>query len=358
MRGLFAFAAALAALAAPCARAAVNQAAIDRFNRLPGPMQSADGALYVSCQSPARADLRWPVLRFAEGVRQNLSEAVLPLGDDDAPLLIVLGTETNRVESVTRRSVGAADGFSQLAIHVPNPDTVDLELLRERIAEALLRERARALGGAYASLRWPAWFIRAAVDASRGNVWRAEAYEKAHALLAKGALPPIDAFFAPDADPPREAAAFFAQWVLERNAAPAKREALLTAPWTRPAILGAAKDEAWPDWLRAMEDTVFVPGTLTRSQFERWSALLVEPKDAQEALRLCDALTRQAVGRPRLFRDLTALYLQAYGAFATGDEAAYRARRAEADSSRDLLAHVLSLNPILEDTPPQGSPAP
>lgn len=346
------------AVVSVCAWAVVNEAAIERFKSLPGPMQSADGALYVACQSPDRANLRWPVLRFAEGVRENLSDAFVPLGTADAPLLIVLGTETNRVASVTRRSVGAADGFSQLAIHVPNPETVDLEVFRERIAEALLRERARSVAGAYASLQWPEWFIRAVVDASRGNVWRAEAYEKAHDLFAKGELPPIDAFFAPDANPPREVAAFFAQWVLERNASEADRTTLLTARWVRPAVLGAVEDDAWPAWFRAMEDTIFVPGTLTRSQFERWTALLTEPKDAQDAVRISNDLTRYAVGRPKAFRDLTALYLSAYGAFATGDTETYRIRRTEADSSRDLLAHILSLKPILEDTPPQGNPAP
>lgn len=350
--------AAACALAAAFAAAAVDAEAVARLKSLPGPMQSADGALYVACQTPARADLRWPVLQFADGVRDNLSDAFVPLGDKASPLLIVLGAETNRVAGVTRRSMGTPDGFSQLIIHVPNPDTVDLEQLRERIAEALLRERARGLSGSYAALKWPPWFIRAAVDASRGNLWRAEAYERAHDLLGRGAFPALGDFFAPGAEPPREPAAFFALWVFERNGAKAKREALLTAPWEPLHVVGGADDAAWQAWFRAKEDTVFVPGTLTRSQFHRWADGLAEPKDAAEAARLCEWLTRQSIGRPQVFRDLTELYLRAYAAFVTGDVAAYAARRAEADEARGLLEQTLSVTPLIQDTPPAKAPAP
>ena len=354
-RGLFA--AACVSIAA-LASGAVDEAAVARLKNLPGPMRSADGALYVACQTAARADLRWPVLQFADGVRDNLSDAFLPLGDASSPLLIVLGAETNRVEGVTRRSMGTPDGFSQLIIHVPNPDTVDLEQLRERIAEALLRERARGLSGSYAALKWPPWFIRAAVDASRGNVWRAEAYERAHDLLGQGAFPALGDFFAPGAEPPREPAAFFALWVFERNGARAGREALLTAPWEPLPLLGGAGDADWREWFRAKEDTVFVPGTLTRSQFRRWAEGLAEPRDAADAARLCDWLTRQSIGRPQVFRDLTELYLRAYAAFVTGDAAAYAARRAEADEARGLLEQTLSVTPLIQDTPPAKAPAP
>ena len=341
----------LAAAPAHAQRALIDQARLEAFKAKPMPLQSADGALFVSCVTADRATMRWPVLRFAENVRRELGEAFVPLGSQEAPLLLQLGDATNRVERVERRTLGADDGIAQLVIRMPNPETADLEALRVAVAEALLREKTRETAGSYAAFTWPDWFVRAAVDASRGNVWRAEAYEKVHALLEAGTLPPPDAFFAPDAAPAREVAAFFARWVFDLRPRQADRLALLATPWTRAAILGAAPDEAWPAWVKDHEDTVFIPGALTRAQFRRWAAGLKEPESPEAARAACDALSRQAVGKPAVFRDLTELYLRAYAAAAMGDAEAWRARRAEADEARALLERHLETRPVLQDPP-------
>jgi len=345
-------------LAAPgLCPAAVNAGGVARLKALPPPLQSPDGVIYVGCATPERAELRWPVLRFASTVRDRLSGLFGPLGSPASPLSIELGAETNRVETLARKTLRTQDGFSQLIIRVPNPDTVDLELLRTAIAEALFREQARAQGASYASLTWPRWFVAATVDATRGDVWRAEAYER---FLASPTPPlPLDAFFAQDAAPPPEQAAFFAQWALKecKKRPEAARRALLNTPWERQAILGEAADEAWQAWLKDLDNTLFLPGILTRRQFERWCAKLTDPADPQEAVRIANALTKEAIGRPAVFRDLTELYLRAYAAAATGDRAAYAARRAEADEARAALQSHFQRNAlIVEENPSPHEP--
>ncbi len=337
---------------------AVDEEALARFKATPPPVQSADGTVYVSCATAARATMRWPVLRFVDRVRENLGEAFLPLGSREAPLLVQLGDATNRVETVERRTLNAGSDLSQLIVRVPNPETVDLETLREAVAEALLRQAAHDRAGAYGALRWPPWFIRAAVDASRGNAWRAEAYEAVHAALEAGTLPKPDDFFAEGAEPPREAAAFFAQWAFER-AGQEGRAALLSAPWRREAVLGAATDAEWLAWVRGFEDAIFMPGLMTRAQFNRWREGLTEPKDAADAQAITRRLTLQAAGRPQILRDLTELYLRAYAAFATGDAETYRALRAEADAARAIIENHLKTRPVLADEPsPKASHEP
>lgn len=344
------------AMRAPRAAGAIDEEALARFRATPPPIQSADGTLYVSCASATRATMRWPVLRFVERVRENLAETLTPLGSQEMPLLVQLGDATTRVETLERRTLRADDGLSQLVIRVPNPETVNLEALREAVAEALLRQRARDLAGSYGALRWPGWFIRAAVDASRGNVWRAEAYEQVHAALEAGTLPKPDVFFAEKVTPSREIAAFFADWVFGL-ADPKRREALIVAPWTRASILGNVTDKAWEDWVHGLEDAIFMPGLMTRAQFLRWATGLTEPKDAAEAQAITRRLTLQAAGRPRVLRDLTELYLRAYAAFATGDAAAYKRLRAEADEARAMIETHLKVRPVLADEPtPEATP--
>lgn len=375
MSRLALFAAALAALPlvgaaqslserAPRFAGMVNETAVARLKALPPPVQSNDGTVFVGTATAERAALRWPVLRFVDTVRANFAEVFLPLGSTASPLAVELGAETNRVDSVERRTLRTPDGFSQLIIRVPNPETVDLEALRLAVVEALLRERARAAGGSYASLTWPAWFIAAAVDASRGSVWKAEAYER---LLAAGGAPEtpgrrLDDFFS-ETPPPREAAAFFAQWLFQRAGGKTleRRATLLTTPWKRADLLGAATDAAWQEWLEGLESTVFLPGVLTRSQFARWAATLAEPKTPQEAVALSERLSRFAVGRPQAFRDLTELYLRAYAAAALGKAEDYTALRAQADEAKAFLEAHLSRRPVLSDearATPAGAAAP
>lgn len=337
----------------------VNEPAVARLKALPPPVQSNDGTVFVGASTAERAALRWPVLRFVDTVRANFAEVFLPLGSTTSPLSVELGAATNRVETVERRTLRTPDGFSQLIIRVPNPETVDLEALRLAVVEALLRERARAAGGTYASLTWPAWFVAAAVDASRGGVWKAEAYER---LRAAGNAPEtpgwrLDDFFSA-APPPREAAAFFALWLFQRTGGKTVggRAALLTAPWTRADIVGSASDAAWQAWLEGLESTVFLPGVLTRSQFARWAATLAEPKTPQEAMALSEQVSRFAVGRPQVFRDLSELYLRAYAAAALGKTEDYTALRAQADEAKAFLEAHLRRQPVLSDEAQEPHP--
>lgn len=330
----------------------INESAVARLKALPPPVQSNDGSVFVGASTVKQAALRWPVLRFVDTVRANFAEVFLPLGSTTSPLAVELGAETNRVETVERRTLRTPDGFSQLIIRVPNPETVDLEAFRLAIVEALLRERARATGGSYGSLTWPAWFVTAAVDASRGGMWKAEAYER---LLAAGSTQEtpgrrLDDFFSAT-PPPREAAAFFASWLFQRAGGKTVegRAALLTTPWRRTDIVGKTTDAAWQAWLEGLESTVFLPGVLTKSQFTRWAATLADPKTPREAVTLSEHISRFAVGRPQIFRDLTELYLRAYAAAALGKTGEYTALRAQADEAKAFLEAHLRRQPVLSD---------
>ncbi len=330
----------------------VDESAVARFKALPPPVQSSDGAIFVGVTSPARAGMRWPVLQFAETVRSNFAALFLPLGSPNAPLSIELGSETNQVSTLRRRTLRTADGFSQLIIQVPNPDTVDLELLRVAVVEALLREAARKQGGSYGSLKWPTWFIEAAVDASRGSVQRAEAYERLCALRQSGETQglQLDDFFT-ETPPPKDFASFFAQWVFQRAgvATTQGRARLLTQPWSRADILESATDAAWVAWLDGQSDTVFMPGVLTREQFTRWAAAHTRPTSVEEAQAEAERLSRFAVGRPKLFRDATELYLRALAAYMTGDTDAYQALYQQAQEGQAILANYFRRVAFLAD---------
>ncbi len=324
----------------------VNEAALQRFQVSTTPLLSADGMISVRSLVPERSGYRYPVLRFADAVRRNFSERVFPIGSRDFPLAIELGAETNVVAKIERRHLRTEDGFSQLIIRVPNPDTVDLDLLRVAVAEAQLRESARAQGGSYTSLTWPKWLIAAMVDASRNNTWRAEAYETARELYDAGSFPTVDECFkASEAPVSKEFAAFFAMWLLELH----RKDpvALLTMPWNRFSVVGLETDRAWEEWFVSRDATVFVPGLLTRSQYARWKKGLVEPEDVGEAMQLSSDLTREAMGKPPAFRDLTYLYLKAYGAFATGHADEYQRLRAEADEAAATLDVYFRNEPLL-----------
>ncbi len=336
----------------------------------PPPLQSSDGQLFVACEDAARAPMRGAVLRFAETVRNHFAETFTPIGSRESPLSIVLGTETNAVSVVQRKRIATADGFSQLVLRVPNPETVDLEALRTAIVEAQLRERARALGGAYTALTLPEWFVQGAVDASRGNEWQASAGARILQLKEEGALPKVETFFALGAKPEPEVGAFFARWVfaLRREEAKAKGaggdvraetarrlEALIVTPWEQEAVIGQATNGAWEAWVGNLESVVFAPGVLTAPQFARWSARVVRPADGAEAQRLAEFLTRSAIGMPQPFRDVTELYLRACAARATGEREAFEGLWQEAEAARKMLEAHLSRKGVLETEPmPSG----
>ncbi len=332
---------------APRLSGTINQEALQRVKSISAPLISFDGTVSVRSLSPERTGYRYPVLRFAEAVRREFAEAVFPIGSRDYPLSIEIGNTTEAITTLDRRIFRIPGDFSQLIIHIPNPDTVSLDDLRTAIIEAQLREDIRALKGSYAALKLPQWFIEALGNASRDSLWRAEAYEAAHKYYAAGTLTTLDEFFLSEARPPKEVAACFAVWVLERNVD--NHQALLTANWTPADIVGFAHDREWVAWFKSQEAKVFMPGLLTRSQFARWKSELIEPTSIPLALELSENLTRNALGKPATFRDLTTLYLEAYGAFATGDHAAYTALRTQADEACALLDKYFETNALLYD---------
>ncbi len=325
---------------------AINEAALHHIKTQTAPLIAADGTFTVRSLSAERAHYRYPVLRFAGTVQDHFSERIFSIGSRDFPLAIELGTQTNAVASIERRSIRTNDGFHQLIIRIPNPDTVDLDVLRKAIVEAQLREAARASKGHYGAFTWPAWFLEAMVDASRNGVWKAEAYERAALDYEAGAFPSVDDFFKPNWTPPsREMAAFFAMWILEHHRDHPKR--LITTPWNTFAFIGLTPPSAWEEWFLAQASKVFMPGLLTRTQYRRWKADLVLPKDVNEAVQIARDLTREALGKPQTFHDLTSLYLKAYSAFMVGDQARYETFRAEADDAAKILDAYFETNAIL-----------
>lgn len=325
--------------------------ALNRLKALPPPVQSASGAIFVRCASPDRANLRWPVMRFAETVRTHLSEAFLPLGSTLSPLSIELGTQTNSVTGIERRVFRTGDGFSQLILRVPNPETVDLEVLREGIAEALLRERVREETGRYAAFAWPNWWLTAVVNASKGNLWKVEAYERVAAQLEATGIPTVEQVLVTREKTSPEMDAFFVMWLLEETAYAQKdnRLALLTTLWDSEALCQTLSETSWQAWLKAQADRIFMPGTLTRSQFKRWRASLETPQDAEAAVAMANGLGRVMLARPQPFRDLCELYLKAYTAYISEGIDDYKTLRALADEAAEILQNYFNHHELLTD---------
>lgn len=329
---------------------------VQRIKSAPKPLVVSNRTISVKALSAEREDLQWPIARFASNVAEEFGDFFTPLGSADFPLAINLGSSTNEVTTLSRQVFRVDEEFSHLIIGVPNPETVDLEELRVAIVEAQLRERARALKGSYGDFHWPLWFVKGMVDSSLGNAWQAEAYESVYRLLQQQALPEVTGFFSREEAPPREVGALFARWVLELNctAESVYQRALLcdhliVAPWDG-ALLKGQGQKAFEAWIRDQQFRVFLPGTLLLSQFERWKGYLAEPTSAEEAQAISQIISRFTIMRPRIFRDLSTLYLRAYVAFSNGDPEAYARLRAEADASAKLLEdHLRRSGPILDE---------
>lgn len=346
----------------------VNETELARVQSITAPMISSEGDITVTARDASRAPLRWPVLRFAATTMANFEEAFYAIGSRESPLSIELGSETNAVTSVRRDRIQTADGFSQLIIRVPNPHTVDLDTLRTAILEASLREEARKRAGAYSALKWPRWFLQGAADATQGPLLLVEAYERLQTEIAERGYPQLTACFDPAAEPSRETATFFARWILERarartleapDAFPTPQEALVTAPWTAGAFLDGAVQADWEAWLRDLDNRVFLPGVLTRSQFQRWRREIrrdLTPEAAQ-AQRL--RLVREMVGRPKPFAELSLLYIKATDALAAGNAFAAMELFTEADSAADFLSeHFNGTGYLVGEGVPQSAHVP
>lgn len=324
----------------------VNEAELARVRSLAAPMVSSAGDIYVTAQDPSRIQLRWPVLRFATTTLMRFEDSFYDIGSRDFPLSIELGSETNAVTTVRRDRVQTADGFSQLIIRVPNPHTVDLDVLRVAILEASLREEARSRAGGYSAFKWPRWFLQGAVDATQGPLGLVEAYERLQSEIAEGGYPPLTGFFDSPEPPSRSAAAFFARWILEQRSArtledpaasPSPQEMLVTAPWTFEAILGTAKQTEWERWIRDLDRRVFLPGVLTKSQFLRWRKEIRRDLSPEAARKQRQTLVREMVGRPKPFIDLSYLYIRATDALIAGSPLAAMELFTEADAAAEFL---------------------
>lgn len=332
---------------------------IQRIKALPTPLLVAGRTISVRALSAEREDLQWPISQFASNVAEQFGEVFLPLGSQESPLIINLGTSTNEVTTLSRRVFRLDDGYSQLVINVPNPETVDLEAFRVAIVEAQLRERARALKGAYTDFHWPQWFVQGMVNGSLGNRWQAEVYEKVYTSLREKTLPDVTSFFAGGEEPSPEVAAFFARWLIEvRCNAPAKEvrqaqcEEMIVAPWDVSLLQGRTQAD-FEAWIRGQELRIFLPGALLLSQFERWKLVLREPTSAEDARAISETISKWTVMRPAIFRDLCELYLRAYAAFANQQPEAYTTLRAEADAAARMLETHLKRTGYIEDAAPE-----
>jgi hypothetical protein len=145
--------------------------------------------------------------------------------------------------------------------------------------------------------------------------------------------------------------AFFVMWLLEETDY-TKKEArlrLLCTPWSAEDLHYGLVEAEWQKWLTAQESRVFLLGALTRSQFKRWQAELVDPVDTSAAMKQANGFARMMIGRPQRFRDLCELYLKAYTAYISGGESAYRALRQEADDAAKILEFHFTRHEILMD---------
>lgn len=328
---------------------------------LPTPLIAADGSYSVGCRNKERIPLRWPVLKYTRTVIDNFQSTFINLRDTESPLYIELGTSTSPEDTRVRyRSIRTEWGFSQLVIVIPNPDVVDLDILRAAIVEGLLRERCRKQTGAYSNFKWPKWFIQGMADASLGSLWKANAYEKVFAEYKANQLPTLEALFnesSPNVS--REVAAFFALWVLQIHTSSEERTALIHAPWQPQTILSDAFDEKkWQAWIEDFEDHIFLPGAITKRQFERWQTTLVLPTTKEQALEIIHSLTRMSTGRPMLFRELSALYMESYLAWMNEDYDSFISKRKTAEDSAAILTDHFTRSTILIDESTTPSIAP
>ncbi len=332
---------------------AIKDEAVTRIRALPPPLQSASGKVFVSCLSADRATYRWPVMRFTETVAKHLSDTYLPLGSAVSPLSIELGTQTNAVSTIERRIFRTGDGFSQLVIRIPNPETVELETLREAIAEALLRERAREAAGRYAAFTWPKWFLSAIVNASKGNLWKAEAYERFIDAIADKPAPTLDQVLLTRGETiTPEMDAFFAIWLLEETGLTKEaRVQLLSTPWAPQDLRKTLDESKWQTWLDNQKSRVFLPGALTRSQYHRWKETLIEPEDVNTAVNIVNEFPRAMIARPQLFGDLCDLYLKAYTAYISDGKSAYLPLREQADEAAKALDQYFLQHELLTHEP-------
>lgn len=333
----------------------VNEVELERVRNLASPIISGEGDIYVTSADPTRVAIRWPVLRFATKTMENFEASFYAIGSREFPLAIELGSETNEVTTLRRDRIRTADGFSQLIIRIPNPNTVELDALRVAVVEASLREEARRLRGGYSALKWPKWFLQGAVDATQGPLWLIEAYERLQTEFVMQGIPQITDFFSSEYTPSREAAAFFARWVLEKRRADVAEgedprrvlsEFVVTA-WTPEAVLQGKTQASWETWIRDLDNRIFLPGVLTKSQFLRWRSQIkraLSPKDAREQRTF---LVREMVGRPKTFADLTILYLKATDALAIQQYEAAQDLFAEADEAADFLMEHLNRNGVI-----------
>ncbi len=311
------------------------------WKTLPTPLQSSDSALFVTCATPKHADLRWPVLSFANRARERIERRIRPIGHAQYPLSIILGSVEEPRTDFIRRQMRSGD-YCHLILEIPNPATVDLDALEVGIAEALLRESVRGRTGKYSAFRWPAWFIRGILDMSRDAEWQAAAYEVLAQDEAAKQIPSVDALFA-GVEPKREVGFFFARWVLSLYAYDASgRQALPEAEaWEAEHIIGDAGNRHWEAYVYQQRDTIFAPGILSLTQFQRWRRSALEPQSLADIRPLQEALLQLTLGRPKVLQELCTLYLHAYAVYNEEDKSAYLEARRAADEAADLLEQTL-----------------
>lgn len=338
--------------------AAKTEAAVARIKARPTQLTNRNGTIVVSCATHERANFRWPISTFAERVLEALNKDYLPLGSNVSPLAIEIGIDTNAVTTLRRRVFRTSDGYSHLILQIPNPDTVDLTLLREGIAEGLLREKVREQVGSYQDYTWPKWWLTALLNATRNNADTLEAYDRLQVAIRANGAPTLESLFKRTGTPLPEADWFLARWMLTNTVyqSPEKRLQLLTEPWSAEKLLETLSEAEWQKWLKQQDSIIYVPGVITYTQFLGWQERLITPTSLAEAKDTFTELARFAIARPQAFQDLTTLYLNAYLAYRENNSAEYERLRQAADLEAARFEQHLRQVRFLQDIPRLAEP--
>ena len=261
------------------------------------PVYSKDGRIVV--QAPAaRAAYRFPVMIFADRVRQSLTRTTgLEFTANNGQLEIAVGSATNREQTV--RAIhfrDAATGAVKERIELPDPEGADLAKLKEAVCESLLRiwvADAQIDAPSVPPGKLPAWLAAGLAHYSERES-RQPDLDRTLLLWSHACLPPAAELLeldsaAASAEP--AVAGALTGWLLDKKNGVSALERMLRAAaagreWDVREIAahlaGSPDPAAFDVWLdRKMDDarrTVIVPGLTTKGMVRRFrSSLLLFP---------------------------------------------------------------------------------
>ena len=245
---------------------------------------------------PARAEVRWPVLVFAERFRQEfLHTTRLTFGRIEHPIAIQLGGNTNDQRVLGSFAPGVTGGEREW-IEMPDPEHADLDWLRVALAQALAREWRRALPAApdrKPPQDPPAWLL-AGMARHVGAGHRIEDLDDVHAQWQRARLPPVTELLS--AEPPAvlqvpALQAVLAAWLLDHPGEPfgaLLRRLAAGTPWS-PALVAeilrqpggiSEMGEDWDAWQMTAMHEIRQAGVTTPGMVRAFrSQLLIYPGD-------------------------------------------------------------------------------